>query len=446
MPKDRKAKAKKAYQKEQRAAEQRKAHEKIQRDYYIELFSLLDKLGVKEHVKLFPLVDLVICFKFRTSTLIFDQVGSRTPTLELEEVSKALLQAYMKSQTYTYTNGAVITAYEVFHILESFRYLVGFKVRNAEPNHEEIKAKLWELKEFIDTCLADVQQTIRIWLRIIGWIVSIPDKENILFRTEIEVGNKKQDHSLNYSYTRKFKIFYEVVPVERKVVLVEGGRRPCYRFQVGNVDGQIVNLAIKRELFGFKGTPVSVYLQVHALNRLAERIDTQIIGITLGMCIAELIKNPVVHDEGEGRYLIDVLIDGIKVGYFVANLVEGILLIKTFLFITNSTTPEGEKLDKLSGMVKLDKQYLGIDKLSTFFSLNPNESAELKRVLGLAGLSHLLKVKNGVFGFLAKLVPSKRYTDNSSAIQNYFKRREELPSLSDLKDECILPESEKSSV
>jgi len=359
MPKDRKAKAKKARQKEQKAAELKKAHEKIEIAYYKELLSLLDKLEVKEHIRYFDRFDIYSCFRFRTSALIFEQVGSRKPTIELEEVSKALLQSYMKSQTYTYTNGAIITAYEVFHILESFRYIIGFKVRKQEPHYEEIQEKLWDLKEFLDRCLIDVQETIKLWLRIIGWIVSIPDKENILFKTEIEVVHNKEDHSLDYSYTRKFRIFYEVVPVERRSVVVEGFRRPCYRFQVGDVNGKIFNLTIKRELFGFKGTPIDVYFQSHALERLAERLDGLMIGVSLGLCITKIKRDPVVHDVGGGKYLLDVVINEIKVGYFVANMIEGILLIKTFLFITNTATPKERSLINIAEWLRLTRNIWG---------------------------------------------------------------------------------------
>ncbi|WP_320053132.1 hypothetical protein [uncultured Acetobacteroides sp.] len=432
MPKDRKAKAKKARQKEQKAAELKKAHEKIEIAFYKELLSLLDKLEVIEHVQYFDRFDIYSCFRFRSSALIFEQVGSRKPTLELEEVSKALLQSYMKSQTYTYTNGAVISAYEVFHILESFRYIIGFKVRKQEPHYEEIKEKLWDLKEFLDRCLIDVQETIKIWLRIIGWIVSIPDKENILFKTEIEVTHNKEDHSLDYSYTRKFRIFYEAIPVERRSVVVEGLRRPCYRFQVGDVNGKIFNLTIKRELFGFKGTPIDVYFQSHALERLAERLDGLMIGVSLGLCITEIKRNPIVHDVGGGKYLLDVVINDIKLGYFVAYLIEGYLLIKTFLFVTNTSTPEGEKLDRLSGMAKIDKEYLGIDRLSTFLAISPKDAPELKELLEKAGLGYLLKMDGSTLAFFARLNPFNRATDKSGAISCYFKKRNELPVLSDL--------------
>jgi hypothetical protein len=432
MPKDRKAKAKKAHQKEQKAAELKKAHEKIESAYYQELLSLLDKLGVKEHMRLFDRFDIYSCFRFRTSALIFEQIGPRKPTLELEEVSKVLLQSYMKSQTYTYTNGAVITAYEVFHILESFRYLIGFKVRKKEPHYEEIQEKLWDLKVFLESCVIDVEETIKFWLKIIGWMVSIPYKENILFRTEIEVMHNKEGYSLDYSYTRKFRIFYEVIPVEQKSIVIEGLRRPCYRFQVGDVNEKICNLTIKRDLFGFKGTPIDVYLQSHALERLAERLDALLIGVSLGLCIKVIKRNPIVHDVGGGKYLIEVIIKDIKLGYFVANLIEGVLLIKTFLFVTNTSTPEGDKLDKLSGMAKIDKEYLGIDRLSTFLAISPNDAPELKALLEKASLGYLLKMNSTTLAFFARLNPFSKPSDKSGVISGYFKKRNELSILNDL--------------
>lgn len=446
MPKDRKAKAKKEQQKKQKALLLKKEHEKITNAYYKRLFMLIDQFGVRQHMHLFDEIDMILFFKIRTAALIFEQVGRQKPTIEVEEVSKALLRSYMLSQQYTYTNGATITADDVLFTLESFRYIIGFKIRSKEPNHEEIEAKLLPVKEFLDRCQTDVEDTIETWLKLIGWTVSIPEKENIVFRTEIDVNLKKGEKvkSLDDSMTRKFKISYEVAPIKRRPVLIEGIRRPSFRFEVTNEEGKLTALSIPREKFGLAGSrSIGVYLQSHAIKRLAERIDILPVGITLGMCFEGLRENPTIHAVNAHKYLIEVVVSDIKLGYFVAKPVENIILIKTFLFVTNSTTPEGDMLDQLTGLHKLDKQYLGIDKLSTFMALKTDGSKELVDIFESANLGHLLTMQKEVLSFLATLMPSKRLTNQSEAIVSYFKRREEQLLLSELESDEPEPEPEK---
>lgn len=444
MPKDRKAKAKKEQQKKQKAALQKKNYEKIESAFYNKLFDLIERLGAQDYMRLFDKVDMFLFFKTRTTALIFEQEGRQKPTIEVEEVSKELLQSYMLGQQYIYTNGATITAYDVLFSLESFRYVIGFKIRQKEPNYEEIEAKLLPLKEFLDRCQVDVEETIETWLKLIGWTVSIPDKENIVFQTRIDIKKAEKVKSFNDSMTRKFRISYEVVPIKRRPVLIEGTRRPCFRFEVTNEEGKLTALSMPREKFGLPGSrSIGVYLQSHAIKRLAERIDILPVGITLGMCFEGLRQNPTIHAVNARKYLIEVVVSDIKLGYFVAKPVENIILIKTFLFVTNSTTPEGDMLDKLTGLQKLDKQYLGIDKLSTFMALKTDDSKELTAIFESANLGHLLTMQKDVLSFLATLMPSKRHTNQSEAIASYFKRREEQLLLSELEADEAEPAPER---
>jgi hypothetical protein len=444
MPKDRKAKAKKERQKKQKAALQKMEYQKITTTFYRKLFDLTEQLGAKPHMHLFDSVDLLLLFKTRTTALIFEQVGRQKPTIEVEEVAKELLRSYMQSQQYTYTNGATITAYDILFTLESFRYLIGFKIRQKETNYEEIEAKLLPVKEFLDRCQVDVEETIETWLKLIGWTISIPDKENIVFQTRIDIKKKGEVKSFNDSMTRKFRISYEVVPIKRRPVLIEGIRRPCFRFEVNNEEGKLTALTIPREKFGLPATrAIGVYLQSHAIKRLAERIDILPVGITLGMCFEGLRENPTIHAVNAHKYLIEVVVSDIKLGYFVAKPVENIIMIKTFLFVTNSTTPEGDMLDQLTGLQKLDKQYLGIDKLSTFMALETNNTKELAASFESANLGHLLTMQKEVLSFLATLMPSKRHTNSSEVISSYFKRREEQLLLSELEVDTPEPEPQK---
>lgn len=65
-------------------------------------------------------------------------------------------------------------------------------------------------------------------------------------------------------------------------------------------------------------------------------------------------------------------------------------MLRTFLFITNEGTPEGEALARLTGLQKQDKQYLAIGKLSTFMNAKLFESEEFCRLLKSVGCGGLI--------------------------------------------------------
>lgn len=53
-------------------------------------------------------------------------------------------------------------------------------------------------------------------------------------------------------------------------------------------------------------------------------------------------------------------------------------VIRTFPFITNGGTPEGQRLQELSGIKRMDREFPAIDKLSTFVSADIRANRELE--------------------------------------------------------------------
>src|SRR5450759_1287872 len=128
-------------------------------------------------------------------------------------------------------------------------------------------------------------------------------------------------------------------------------------------------MKVKLSQLGFQnGIPdkdVKIYIQKHALRRLDERIDCLSVDQKHISLFSALIK-PEIIKTAKNRSLVAFRIYNTKVGYLSAEYIDGAVLIHTFLFITNNGTPEGQKLTELTGLGKLDKKYLAIDKLSSF--------------------------------------------------------------------------------
>ena len=139
----------------------------------------------------------------------------------------------------------------------------------------------------------------------------------------------------------------------------------------------------------FADIPLDVYIQTHALLRLSERIDCFLTGsLHYNMFIS--FKDPKVFYDSYNNILIEYRYLGTKAGYFRVDIIEGKIVIRTFLFVTNNGTPEGLKLQNITGLQKLDKKYLALDKLSTFMTSDIGNNEKVRKIFTSAGCQCLL--------------------------------------------------------
>ena len=136
---------------------------------------------------------------------------------------------------------------------------------------------------------------------------------------------------------------------------------------------------------------LDVYIQSHAINRLLERIDCVEPGF-LEFFIYNSLINPEIYHDKDGNILIAYYYYDVKIGYLLADIQKGLVVIRTFLFLTNNGTPEGEKLNGITGLNKLDHKYLNIDKLSSFMTSDIRSNQKVKDVFIEAGCGNLFEL------------------------------------------------------
>lgn len=197
---------------------------------------------------------------------------------------------------------------------------------------------------------------------------------------------------------------HSVTP-ENISVEVDGIARPAIRVGWALAYTGADWVSIKPSLLGFNSPfaeiPLKVYIQTHALNRLSERIDCFWTGnVQWNMYISLL--NPKFTYDSNRNLLIEYTFFGNKAGYFRADIVNGIILIRTFLFVTNNGTPEGQLLEKNTGLQKLDKKYLNIDKLSTFMNSDLDKNEEVQRILKSSGCQCIIDLYNNMKSLLTE--------------------------------------------
>lgn len=185
----------------------------------------------------------------------------------------------------------------------------------------------------------------------------------------------------------------EYIP-KKHMVMIDHHPRPVYPLCLAFANEGPVELSIPAKKLklpeSFDKKHIPVYVQNHLVHRLEERLDCIPLFIS-EYCLYSSLKNPIfIYFKGKlfAEYFID---STIKLGYILLEFLDGILLAKTFLLLSNNGTPEGDKLSEISGMKKFDHKYWAIDKLSTFHNSDLKDHPQTKEIFEMAGCGNLFK-------------------------------------------------------
>ncbi len=187
--------------------------------------------------------------------------------------------------------------------------------------------------------------------------------------------------------------------------ILNGKRRPAVRLGWAHPCTGLQWTALNPKLFGVEhflpDKPIPVYVQSHALIRLSERMDSIIPSLAqFNMFLS--FQNPHISYDSYHNLLIEYQIFGIKAGYFRVDLVNGIAVVRTFLFLTQSGTPEGNLLWKNTGLQKLDTKFLALDRLSSFMTSDVGGNLQIRKIFQDSGCQSLLEFYKGGDTFSGK--------------------------------------------
>ncbi len=207
-------------------------------------------------------------------------------------------------------------------------------------------------------------------------------------------------------------------------IVINGKRRPIVKFGWPEVNEGIWYFKIKADKIKsiYKGAKkeLDVYIQYHAIKRFEERTQP----IPLAVCrlfIATLFRNYDIAEIKDGKIFLPTYYGIAKIGYFVADIIDEKIIIKTFLFITHHSTPEGQQLKKLSGLGKTDISYWHFDTLISFFTDPPEEGSLIRKVMEEVGIDKLFQVKD----LLIEESDSKLHNVDWTEVEAYIERGRE---------------------
>lgn len=288
-------------------------------------------------------------------------------------------------------NGPVVTFHLFLTIgLTLMRYI------NALEEYEYPTAKT------VKEALANIVKTgdFNLWVALKRF--NDVAKDTLISKLPLRVNNYREaiywvDYDLfpleEESTSSKFCVF-RVSSYRPKImnIIVEDKVRPAYEVCWGFTGLGAEKVTFDPAKLGLSANdhpaPLPVYIQSHALNRIYERTDCMRDFVITNCIFGSLYEGDFTRN-GKNSYLLPLIMLNKKVGYLVASVYQNVILVKTFLFITNNGTPEGNMLATLTKLNKLDKAYLAIDKLSTFYASDIADNPEVKKLFIEAGCADL---------------------------------------------------------
>lgn len=286
-----------------------------------------------------------------------------------------------------------VSYYDFYTLIETiyffWRNCCELDIRNSSA----FKARLNIFDKGFNTVREKVHEAIDDLIYTLLW--SMSDLTRFIVWTEHEA-IKKSVSITDISFVYNNYILHIEKP-ESVAIELDSIKRNVYRVGMIDMKTGISWMDIKPEKMELNGIlsqlPLKIYIQPHALERIKERLGSFIYGLEGTLILTSLIEE-IISPTHNGGFLFAVRYLSIKLGYLKADVVGDNLIIRTFLFLTNNGTPEGDKLVELLGVQKEDKKYLGIDKLDTFIHSDIEQNHELKELFIKAGCGDLFKLNN----------------------------------------------------
>jgi hypothetical protein len=198
-------------------------------------------------------------------------------------------------------------------------------------------------------------------------------------------------------------IVHAEAPREREFT-VDDAARLAYQAGIDLGDNIFRWMTVPPDFVGlpYEHPPVGIYLQKHALDRTFERLSVPHQSTThllmTGALWEATFKRSRIKVRRDGSVWVKFRIHAGTLGYFVGSVVDGCLLLRTFLFVTMEGTREHEVLKRRLHIHRRDIEFMKLDDMATFLKSDVGDDPELVAILRECGLGHLLKLRKEVSG------------------------------------------------
>jgi hypothetical protein len=155
-----------------------------------------------------------------------------------------------------------------------------------------------------------------------------------------------------------------------------------------------------------------VFVQEHALQRLRQRLDTYAHADWAQHWLYESMRKPtIVRPMSGGDWLVAFVVQGKRLGYLVVTPGRGMVVVRTFLFLTMRSTPEGRELARRLRLTPDEVDYLKLHELSRFTQTDLKDDPQLRALLSECGCGQLFELAEDEHA----LVPTARTVTHVAA-------------------------------
>jgi hypothetical protein len=125
-----------------------------------------------------------------------------------------------------------------------------------------------------------------------------------------------------------------------------------------------------------------VYVQAHALRQLRRRMNLPAALPYLESWMGEALNDPKISPTPHSRDVLVLLrVAGHRVGYFVATPLADCVVVRTFLFLTMTPSPQAKLLRRKLNITRHEAKRLGLHDLAAFTASDLKHDPELRKLL-----------------------------------------------------------------
>jgi hypothetical protein len=342
---------------------------------------------------------------------------------EAVEYIKGAFKSFEMNSEVTLLNGNKITVRDFRTTLTSIFLNFISEKYDVGPHTPQIKKEVCDLfLKYVDTWKGVNELCEDFFDDVCTHISSL--KYGIYYPKEGLRGSHNNGSNGSWSTVPLFTFNVEIP--KRKTANIEGKKREVYQMGFPEFDKGVRWTTVASERLGLAhGQCYPCYIQQHAIKRLVERIGIFSESVTVFQACLSLEQGRVLRIPGSDAYHIEFKILDIKLGYLVAILVDDILVVKTFIFVTQSGSPEGKRIETATGIKKVDKDYIGMGTLKGFLSEDVAKSPKMALLLEKVGCADLLKA----YDVFSQKVNIKGMQSTGRIITQYLEKTWEYSNL-----------------
>lgn len=394
-------------------------------DFFARLHTLLKAFGLGEYYKDFNNIALNAIYELRYhAPKVVAAPNTQLPAELIKELNSFIIYASKKERIKIIEPDIEISLYDFMTVGLSIMCLLPV-IRSSDIKSIEHIRKVFEENKFIvvtgnshPEILTEAHQRVEAFYKYFLFQHN-SFESTIYWVRHLAVEMSEEERKRNIVEINK------IIPPQKYFAL-NGKPRPTFRVVGANTNAGAVWLNLTHEQVGIQSdTPnkeMEVYIQKHALNRLSERLDMIHHGVLQNNICASLCTPQIITYKG--KRLLEYYIKEHKAGYLLLEVQNNVVIIRTFLLLSNNGTPEGEKLQEITGLNKLDTQYLALDKISAFYSEDLKDNEKINSIIHQAGCESLLNIYDLNKDFLAENFSRS----TAKLLEEYLKLTEEVES------------------